>query len=53
MSALYPGKESTTELTTKEINELYEVINRATAEKLGISIEFPSNEVIDEGSGSV
>jgi len=37
-------KEHTSELSTKEINELYEVLNRHTASKLGISVPFPSNE---------
>jgi hypothetical protein len=53
MTALYPGITSTTQLTTKQINELYEVVNRATAEKLGISIEFPSVEnIINAQRGS-
>jgi hypothetical protein len=50
MKALYPEKESTTQLTTKEMQEVYEVCNRATAQKLGISIEWPSNQpwMLDE-----
>lgn len=41
MMALYPDRESSTELTTKELTELMEVLNRATSEKLGIAIMFP------------
>lgn len=37
-------KESTTELDTKEVNEVYEVLNRHTAQKLGVSVEFPREE---------
>jgi len=35
------GKKSTTELTTKEVNEVYEVVARFLADKQGIVIEFP------------
>lgn len=34
-------KESTTELTTKEVSEVYEVMSRHLGEKLGINVEFP------------
>ena len=40
------GKKSTTELTTKEIDEVFDIINRHLGEKFGISIEFPSIETI-------
>jgi hypothetical protein len=43
MKALYPEVDSSAKLTTLQIEVLYEVVNRATAQKLGISIEFPSN----------
>ena len=47
--ALWPDKEHTSELETKEINELYEHLNRLTAEKFGISVPFPSlDEQINE-----
>lgn len=36
------GKESTKDLTTKEIDEVFDVINRHLSEKFGITIEFPS-----------
>lgn len=35
-------KSSTTELTTKEITEIYDTINRHLSEKFGISVEWPS-----------
>lgn len=35
-------KLSTTKLETKEVSEVYEVLNRHMAEKFGISVEFPS-----------
>lgn len=38
------GKESTTELTTKDIDEVLDVLTRHLGEKLGISVEFPSVE---------
>ena len=42
----YPeGKDSTIQLDTKEVSEIYETLNRWTASKLGVSVPFPS---IDE-----
>lgn len=38
------GKDSTTELTTKEIDEVYDVINKHLGEQFGITVEFPSIE---------
>lgn len=39
------NKHSTTELTTKELDEVFETINRYIGEKHGVHIPFPS---IDE-----
>lgn len=39
------GKESTTELTTKDIDAVFETLNRHLGDKLGIHAAFPS---IDE-----
>lgn len=36
------GKKSTTELTTKEINQVYEVMSMFLARNFGIDIPFPS-----------
>ena len=40
------GKKSTTELTTKEIDIVFDTINRHMSEKHGISESFPSIEEI-------
>ena len=34
-------KKSTTELTTKEVDLIYNTLNRHLGEKFGISVEFP------------
>ena len=44
MKALYPDKLSTKELSTVEIQEVYENLNRLTSEKFGIGIDWPSND---------
>jgi len=44
MQALYPDKESTTDLDTKELQHVYEVFNAAMSERLGVGREFPSEE---------
>lgn len=36
------GKKSTTELTTKEVSEVFEVINRHFSENHGLFVDFPS-----------
>ena len=38
------GKESTTKLTTKELTEVYDTLNKALGEKLHIHVDFPSYE---------
>jgi hypothetical protein len=35
-------KKSTTELTTKEVDEIFETINRHLADKFGVHVPFPS-----------
>lgn len=40
------GKDSTTELTTKEIDKVFETLNRFLSESKGISIEMPSIETL-------
>ena len=40
------GKKSTTELTTKEIDKVFDTINRHLGEKLGVHTDFPSIEDI-------
>lgn len=46
MEAMWPDIHSTTELSTAQIGELYEVVNRFTAERLHLSIPFPSGEEV-------
>lgn len=43
MQAMF-NKESTTELNTDEVSEVWRVLNRHTAQKLGVSVPFPSEE---------
>ena len=38
--------ESTTELTRKQVSEVYEVLNRHLAEKFGVSMPFPHREEV-------
>ncbi len=42
MRSLYPDKESTTELTTKQIQEVYENMSRFIAEQFHVHVEWPS-----------
>ena len=42
------GKESSTKLTTKELTEVYDVLNKALGEKLGIHVEFPNYEQMEK-----
>lgn len=39
-------KQSTTELTTKDIDKVYETLNRYLGDKHGLHVEFPSVEEI-------
>jgi hypothetical protein len=43
---IYIGKESTTQLTTKEIDLVFDTLNRFLGEKHGIHEPFPSIEQI-------
>lgn len=36
------GIKSTTKLDTAQVSEVYDIINRFTSEKFGVSVEFPS-----------
>lgn len=42
------GKESTTKLEKKEIDQVYEVLNKLLGEKFGFHVPFPSIEVKDK-----
>ena len=37
-------KESTTELTTKDIDMIYDVINKTIGERTGVHVPFPSKD---------
>ncbi len=38
------GKTSTEKLTSSEVSEVYEVLNRHTSDKFGVGMEFPHDE---------
>jgi len=38
---VYLGKRSTTELDTKDINAIYDIINRHLGERFGVFVDFP------------
>ena len=40
--AMYPGKTSTTQLSTAEVGKVYEELNRLMAEHFQIHVPFPS-----------
>lgn len=40
------NKKSTTELDTRQVDQVFEVINKHIGEKFGLTIEFPSIEAI-------
>lgn len=44
MNAMFPEIESTAKLTTKQMQDLYEQMNLFTSERLGVSVEWPSEE---------
>jgi hypothetical protein len=44
MNALYPDIESTTDLSTTQMQHVYEVFNVAMGERLGVSADWPSHE---------
>lgn len=44
MMALFPEVDSSTKLSTRQIQEVYENLNRFTAQRFGITVEWPSDE---------
>lgn len=38
------GEKSTTKLAKIEVNDVYDVLNRALGQKLGIHVPFPNDE---------
>jgi len=41
---MYVKKHSTTELTTQDIDKIYDIVNRAISERAGVHIPFPHIE---------
>jgi hypothetical protein len=41
------GKKSTTKLTTKEIDQVYDTVNRVIGERTGVHVDFPSIEMME------
>ena len=44
LKAMFPELESTSKLTTVQMQQLYEQMNLFTSERLGVSVEWPSEE---------
>ena len=44
MRALFPDKESTTELTTVQVQEVYENMSRFIGDSFGVHVSWPSQE---------
>ncbi len=44
MTAMYPDKTSTTQLTTKEVQAIYEQVDQVIASRTGVHVEWPSIE---------
>lgn len=40
------GKESTTEMTTKDMDKIFDTLNRHLGEKFGLVVDFPSIETM-------
>lgn len=41
---VYSSKKSTTKMTTKETQEIFEILNRHLGEKFGVHVPWPSQE---------
>ena len=44
------GKKSTTQLSTKDIDQVYDTVNRAIGQRTGIHVPFPSIDSIEFNS---
>lgn len=49
MQALFPDYDSTTDLETGEVDEVYAHLDRWTSEQFGLHVEFPSQERLAHG----
>lgn len=43
----YIQEHSTTKLTTKDINKMYDFLTRHLGEKFGVFVEFPSSDILN------
>jgi len=48
VKAMFPPKISTTELTSSELSETYEVMSKWLGTEFGVHIEWPSEESLSE-----
>jgi len=48
MNALYPEIDSTAQLETTQLQELYKHIDQVVSERTGVHVEFPSIESLSE-----
>jgi len=48
----YKGKKSTTDMTTKEIEEMLDILTRHLGKKFGVSCDFPSVETLMQNEES-
>lgn len=46
LQRIITGKESSTEISTKDIDKIFEVISKNFGEKFGLEIRFPSIETL-------
>ena len=44
MNALYPDIESTTEMSTAQVIEVYDTLNKALGQRLGIHVPWPCEQ---------
>ena len=51
MTAMFPDKTSTTQLSTVEMQQVYEVFNSAISERLGVGFDWPSEETDERKAG--
>jgi len=43
---IFLDKKSTTELTTSDIDRIYDIINKRLGEKFGVHVDFPSEDIM-------
>ena len=43
----YTGKDSTTQMTTKEVGQIFEIMARHLSQRFGLVLDFPNLESLD------